>query len=540
MANNKPISNTKQRIGFGVAMSAIFVNTEIQSDIVDFTWDGGQQAVLNEFSTAQRLNVDQIFGASEFSVLNTFYTYTNLMFPSTFNQFVFPENYVSGISPVSPGDQLDPDAFTGGFFFEFFFVGTEATPQYLGFCTRENNVGWFKVYFQSEDDLVIEAGELAREGETLTVGGTDDPFLLGDANCNGVVSLLDVSAFVEQVSTGTFVDKSDMNRDGVVNLLDVGPFIALLNGDGLAFVENGELTVRTTTADDSIVVSQVGDFIQVVANGIDFGVFNADRIQIESRQGNDTIDIHPSVTLETTIYAGAGDDTIFGGSGTDNIFGAQGNDLIFGRGGDDYIVGAAGTNEIHGQDGADTIYGGQFGTIFGGNGDDELHGFRFADSIFGGAGDDRIFSGDGDDFVEGGIGDDLIRGELGFNEIYGQAGNDDIRSDGPSVLSGGDGNDEIFGSNYDDEISGGLGDDRILGLSGDDVITGGDGDDELNGFRGDDVIRGGLGNDIIRGGRDNDTLAGQGGDDMLDGQQDVDSAEDFGELGHLNIEIDLF
>ena len=52
--------------------------------------------------------------------------------------------------------------------------------------------------------------------------------LLGDVNQDGVVNLLDVSPFVQLVSSGEFLAEADINEDGVVNLLDVDPFVALL------------------------------------------------------------------------------------------------------------------------------------------------------------------------------------------------------------------------------------------------------------------------------------------------------------------------
>lgn len=58
---------------------------------------------------------------------------------------------------------------------------------------------------------------------------TDD-FVLGDVNGDGVVNLLDVSPFVELISSGEFLKEADINGDGSVNLLDVDPFIELLNG----------------------------------------------------------------------------------------------------------------------------------------------------------------------------------------------------------------------------------------------------------------------------------------------------------------------
>ena len=54
--------------------------------------------------------------------------------------------------------------------------------------------------------------------------------LLGDVNCDGVVDLLDVSPFVDTLTTGVYLEKADMNQDGSVNLLDVDPFVEILVG----------------------------------------------------------------------------------------------------------------------------------------------------------------------------------------------------------------------------------------------------------------------------------------------------------------------
>ena len=54
--------------------------------------------------------------------------------------------------------------------------------------------------------------------------------LLGDANCDGVVNLLDVEPFVDFLSSGTFKAQADMNGDAVINLLDVQGFIAAISG----------------------------------------------------------------------------------------------------------------------------------------------------------------------------------------------------------------------------------------------------------------------------------------------------------------------
>ena len=54
--------------------------------------------------------------------------------------------------------------------------------------------------------------------------------ILGDVNCDGYVSLLDVGPFVELLTDGGFSTKADINGDGAVTLLDVAPFVSILNG----------------------------------------------------------------------------------------------------------------------------------------------------------------------------------------------------------------------------------------------------------------------------------------------------------------------
>jgi len=54
---------------------------------------------------------------------------------------------------------------------------------------------------------------------------------LGDINGDDVVSLLDVSPFVNLIASQGFQCEADMNQDGAVDLLDVSMFIELLTGN---------------------------------------------------------------------------------------------------------------------------------------------------------------------------------------------------------------------------------------------------------------------------------------------------------------------
>ena len=79
-------------------------------------------------------------------------------------------------------------------------------------------------YFVTATDMAGNVGVGA--AVSVSVGG----ILMGDANCDGSVNLLDVSAFVDLLTDGGFVDKVDFNGDQVVNLLDVSPFVIALSG----------------------------------------------------------------------------------------------------------------------------------------------------------------------------------------------------------------------------------------------------------------------------------------------------------------------
>ena len=51
----------------------------------------------------------------------------------------------------------------------------------------------------------------------------------GDVNRNGGVDFLDISPFINVLSSGTYQFEADMNDDGVVNFLDISPFITRLS-----------------------------------------------------------------------------------------------------------------------------------------------------------------------------------------------------------------------------------------------------------------------------------------------------------------------
>lgn len=125
---------------------------------------------------------------------------------------------------------------------EFIDLGVRTT---IGFEGSEIDVHYYWVQWEGLDassaydfsvellgmHVVLTAARVAYFNTStpwqITFG---EKVLLGDVNCDGVINLLDVSPFVELISSGGFSDKADINLDGEVNLQDIGPFIDLLTG----------------------------------------------------------------------------------------------------------------------------------------------------------------------------------------------------------------------------------------------------------------------------------------------------------------------
>ena len=56
----------------------------------------------------------------------------------------------------------------------------------------------------------------------------EDSVLLGDCNQDGRVDFLDISPFINTLSSGVFLAEADTNQDGRIDFLDISPFIVIL------------------------------------------------------------------------------------------------------------------------------------------------------------------------------------------------------------------------------------------------------------------------------------------------------------------------
>jgi len=102
-----------------------------------------------------------------------------------------------------------------------------------------------------------------------------------------------------------------------------------------------KITLKQTSA--GLVIGNTGGWTETVA-----GTFNS--ILINSGNGNDSVVVDASVTTNTTILGGVGNDTFSDGSGNDTIYAGTGTNTITAGRGNDTIVTLGST--------ADSVYGG--------------------------------------------------------------------------------------------------------------------------------------------------------------------------------------
>ena len=249
----------KNRIGlnatvattFGVAMSTVLVNQNIEADIVDLTFDGGNFTVVNDCiitgSGPMRVDIDQVpdvagIGA-DFAQWNDIYGGTGRTMFASFSTISLSRNILSlRANGISYGDVIDPATFTGAM-----TIGGNAGggsnnntfdgfgSAYVAFRTADGNVGWFQVDFNTSGPFTgpirYISGKMGTDGEAVTVKSfqcCDCDFSLGDVNQDGLVDLLDVSPFVDLLLSETYACEGDVSKDLSVDLLDVDFFVQLV------------------------------------------------------------------------------------------------------------------------------------------------------------------------------------------------------------------------------------------------------------------------------------------------------------------------
>ena len=133
----------------------------------------------------------------------------------------------------------------------------------------------------------------------------------------------------------------------------------LLAAGILAYVQNSNLIIEGTVGNDYLSVTQSAGKLSVYGTQITVGsakVASVDtsaisNVIVNAYAGNDTIIVN-SLTEDTIVYGGDGNDSIYGGAGNDILDGGAGNDLIYGGAGNDRLIAGHAPNE------RDTLVGG--------------------------------------------------------------------------------------------------------------------------------------------------------------------------------------
>lgn len=126
--------------------------------------------------------------------------------------------------------------------------------------------------------------------------------------------------------------------------IDLAGLINSSTGDGQA----DTITIQGSNAQDLILISSVGNFVNVtgLAAAIKIGNADNDFLAINGNAGDDAIDARglTTTTLRLTLNGGDGNDTIWGGANNDSLNGGVGRDLLIGGLGTDTLTGGAGSD----------------------------------------------------------------------------------------------------------------------------------------------------------------------------------------------------
>ena len=292
--------------------------------------------------------------------------------------------------------------------------------------------------------------------QTIAVSGVEDDIEDGTILSDVVISVV--------------AESSDSSFGGVA---DQSITVTNFDNDGSTFLDDDRLVINATVNDDTITLTDNGDFVDVNINGVVEQFSSADftQFRIIAGPGNDILDA-TATTKRVFARLMGGNDQFLGTLGDDTIQGGGGRDTVVGNGGDDNLSTGSGSDEIFGNDGADRLRGG--------NGRDLLEGDA------------------GSDTVSGGGGADIINGGIDADQLSGGSGSD--------TISGGDGDDTLIGGQSPDSLIAGTGNDIVNGDGGADTISGGDGADLLIGHAGNDELNGDAGEDILLAGTTDATL----------------------------------
>jgi hypothetical protein len=173
MANKKKLATTVAAT-FGAALGSMYLAPELQADILDITWNGGDAGASHEWRYGVGNNGPQIMdqvplGFNPDSHFNQF----NSEFGGGNGRTMFLGELrgIFGAGIFSASDDLTANMFTAAVdsINASAFAGTGTA--FVGFQDLNGNVGWFAVSFTEDGTIFYGPGQYGNAGETVHVGG---------------------------------------------------------------------------------------------------------------------------------------------------------------------------------------------------------------------------------------------------------------------------------------------------------------------------------------------------------------------------------
>lgn len=204
-------------------------------------------------------------------------------------------------------------------------VDTIVKLDYSGTAVRGTDYGAW------QDQIVIPAGELSAQAQIQAK--PDDLIEQSESVKVTVTEIINGKIQGNDQSETVLITNAN---SGVTTLIDP---VSSLNA----------LVISGTSGNDVIRVREFDSALQVSMNNVNMGSYTGiERLVINAGNGNDTVIVEDTVTVNAVISGGKGNDTITGGAGHDIILGDEGNDIlgggIFGR---DVIIGGDGGDQIN-------------------------------------------------------------------------------------------------------------------------------------------------------------------------------------------------
>jgi Ca2+-binding RTX toxin-like protein len=197
---------------------------------------------------------------------------------------------------------------------------------------------------QAGNDTMLFNGANVSENIDISANGSRVRFFRDVANVTMDLNKVENTFFQALGGVDNIAVNDLSGTDAKQVNIDLAGLINSTTGDG----QTDTIAIPGTNAQDLILISNVGSFVNVTGLSAAIQISNADAdvLIINGNAGDDAIDARglTTSTLRLTLNGDQGDDTLWGGTSNDSLNGGAGYDLLMGGLGIDTLAGGAGTD----------------------------------------------------------------------------------------------------------------------------------------------------------------------------------------------------